>query len=201
MNEVMWINPEPGYGTPKELRDMEDNSAKIFPRWYSWEKENNVGFVLFDETESKWWADPASVHILSRAQGYKITYNFFSFIVKRENRIFSYGFVAKNYAQEAQLRNFADFGREMGSEEPSLSLPPHSIPKIQHKGTSSASSTITKTIIPPLPSSTSTPPQGKDVTIDTLFIDDMELTEIDDDDGNNDNTDRDAESPEIKSEN
>lgn len=181
MNDVMWINPEPGYGTPKDLRDMDDNSAKIFPRWLSWEKENNVGFVLFDESEAKWWADPASVHILSRAQGYKITYNYFSFIVKRENRLFTYGFVAKNYAQEAQLRNFAEFGREMGNEEP---------PRIQHKGFISPSQvTVTKTIIPPpavttqaaaASSNRDEEPPHRDVSIDSMFIDDVDFTEIDD---------------------
>lgn len=122
--DILWINPEPGYGTPKNLSEMEDNTGKVFVRWLSWEKDDHIGYTLFDENEVKWWADAASVHILSRAQGYKISYNSFSFIVKRENRIFTYGFWPKAYAQEAQLRCFAEFGKEMNGEEP---------PRVQYK--------------------------------------------------------------------
>lgn len=35
LNDVMWINPGPGYCSPKDLREMEDNTARVFPRWLS----------------------------------------------------------------------------------------------------------------------------------------------------------------------
>lgn len=115
---IMWINPEPGYGTPKNLTDMDDNTGKIFPRWLSYEKNTKVGYTLFDESDAKWWADAASIHILSRAQGYNITHTYFSFVVRRTNRIFTYGFIAKSYAQEIHIKNFAKFGEDMNVEMP-----------------------------------------------------------------------------------
>lgn len=122
--DVLWVNPEPGYGTPKNLSEMEDNTGKIFTRWLSWEKDDHIGYTLIDENELKWWADAASVHILSRSQGYKISYDTFFFIVKKENRSYSYGFLPKAYAQEAQIRAFMEFCREMNGEEP---------PRVQYK--------------------------------------------------------------------
>lgn len=135
-NDVLWISPEPGYGTPKNLTEMEDNTGKVFVRWLSWEKGNNIGYTLFDEQDAKWWADAASVHILSRAQGFKITFDCFSFVVKRENRIFNYGFITKHHAQEANLRNFIEFGREMNGEEPLIKIkPPQPQPEVPRRST------------------------------------------------------------------
>lgn len=114
-SDVMWVAPEPGYGTPRNLNEMGDNGGKIFPRWASWENATNVGFTLFDEGDQKWWADAASVHILSRAEGFKISHSYFSYVVKRENRVFSYGFIAKATAQASALRNLSEFSNEMNS--------------------------------------------------------------------------------------
>lgn len=118
VDDIMKIDPEPGYGTPKNLTDLEKNTGRLFVRWLSFEKNSKVGYMLFDEEEAKWWADPASIHILSRAQGYNITHTYFSFAAWKEDNILHYGFAPKSYAEEQQLRNFATFAKELNTKMP-----------------------------------------------------------------------------------
>lgn len=94
---VLWVNPGAGFDNPLKLTDIPVNKGKLFPRWISWARDDRISYILFDKNEHKYWADPAAAHILSRAEGYHITFHLFNFIVRRDKKFFKYGFTPKEY--------------------------------------------------------------------------------------------------------
>lgn len=127
-NSILWVNPGAGYDNPYKLTDIPVNSGKLFTRWMYWAKDDKVGYILFDKAECKYWSDPAATHILSRAEGYEITHFLFNFIVRRDKKLFRYGFTPKDYmvqdpATNKILQDFAETNG-MGKGLKAIAAPP-----------------------------------------------------------------------------
>ena len=112
VNTIYWVVPSPGYGNPLNLSSIPENTGKIFTRWLSWEREDRVGYTLWDKYDAKYWADAASIHMLSKATLAGITYEYFFYTVYRDRNGLKYGFIPKSYIPREQLTAFESFKAE-----------------------------------------------------------------------------------------
>ena len=78
----------------------------------SWEREDRVGYTLWDKYDAKYWADAASIHMLSKATLAGITYEYFFYTVYRDRNGLKYGFIPKSYIPREQLTAFESFKAE-----------------------------------------------------------------------------------------
>ena len=76
-DSIYWVTPAPGYGNPLNLSSIPKNMGKVFVWWLSWESVDRIRYTLYDKNEVKYWADVASIHMLSQAKLAGIDYNFF----------------------------------------------------------------------------------------------------------------------------
>ena len=113
IESVYWVTPAPGYGNPLNLSSIPENGGKVFVRWLSWESPDQVGYTLYDKKEAKYWADAASIHMLSQAKLAGIDHDYFSFIVYREGKNFKYGFLPREYTPDEKLQSFERFRGEV----------------------------------------------------------------------------------------
>ena len=77
LESIYWVTPAPGYGNPLNLNAILENTGKIFVRWMSWETSDWLGYTLYDKHDTKYWADAASIHMLSQAKLVGIDFDFF----------------------------------------------------------------------------------------------------------------------------
>ena len=97
LESIYWVTPAPGYGNPLNLSAIPENTGKIFVRWMSWETSDRIGYTLYGKHDAKYWADAASIHMLSQAKLVGIDFDFFNFAVFRECKEFKYGFIPRDY--------------------------------------------------------------------------------------------------------
>lgn len=112
LDSIYWVTPAPGYGNPLNLSTIPENSGKIFMRWLSWESNDRVGYTLYDKDEVKYWADAASIHMLTQAKLAGIDYDFFQFAVYRQGKEYKYGFVPRAYIPREKLVTFEHYKSE-----------------------------------------------------------------------------------------
>ena len=77
VDSIYWVMPAPGYGNPLNLNSIPKNNGKVFTKWLSWESADRIGYTLYDKREVKYWADAASIHMLSQAKLTGIDHDFF----------------------------------------------------------------------------------------------------------------------------
>lgn len=147
-DEITWLDPGPGYATPLFLTDMPVWSGLLVTQWAHWEKEDQIGYLLYDEKGVKWRADASCIHLLGRAAAFGITQAFFNFVVYRQEKKFNYGFTPKSAAKEEQLKLLAAFGEEETqlpdflTHEPPLAIPPQQPKKEQSEHTPEVEATF-----------------------------------------------------------
>ena len=112
VESIYWVTPAPGYGNPLNLNNIPENNGKVFIRWLSWESVDRIGYTLINRNEVKYWADAASIHMLSQAKLAGIDYDFFNFIVFREGKGFKYGFIPRDFVPDEKLQSFERFRNE-----------------------------------------------------------------------------------------
>lgn len=110
--DIMWADPGPGYATPLYLSEMPPSSGLLITQWVHWEHRDQVGYILYDEKGFKWRADASSIHLLGRAASYDISSLQFNFIIYRQDKKFSYGFVPKTPVDSELVRKLSKFGEE-----------------------------------------------------------------------------------------
>ena len=111
-DSIYWVTPAPGYGNPLNLNSIPENNGKVFTKWLSWESADRIGYTLIDRNEVKYWADAASIHMLSQAKLAGIDHEFFNFIVYREGKAYKYGFIPREFAPDDKLLSFEQFKNE-----------------------------------------------------------------------------------------
>ena len=77
LESIYWVTPAPGYSNPLNLNAILENTGKIFVRWMSWETSDWIGYTLYNKHDVKYWADAASIHMLSQAKLVGINFDFF----------------------------------------------------------------------------------------------------------------------------
>ena len=82
------MTPAPGYRNPLNLNSIPKNNGKVITKWLSWESTDRIGYTLYDKNEVKYWADMASIHMLSQAKLAGIDHDFFNYIVYKEGKNF-----------------------------------------------------------------------------------------------------------------
>ena len=112
MENIYWVTPMPGYGNPLNLNSIPENTGKVFIKWFNWESSDRIGYTLIDSHEVKYWADAASIHMLSQAKLAGIEHDFFSFLVFREGKSYKYGFIPREFAPDEKLQSFLHFRDE-----------------------------------------------------------------------------------------
>ena len=112
INSIYWVVPEPGYGNPLNLSAIPENTGKVFYRWLNWESNDCVGYILYDKTDMKYWADAASIHMLAGAKLAGITHDYFFFTVFRQGKDYKYGFTPKSYLSADQITMFENYKQE-----------------------------------------------------------------------------------------
>ena len=112
-NTIYWVVPAPGYGNLLNLTAIPEGTGKIFTEWLSWEKADRVGYTLFDKHKVKYWADAASIHMLSKAGLAGINHDYFYYTVFNEgHNVFKYGFIPKPFVERDQMLAFERFKAE-----------------------------------------------------------------------------------------
>ena len=111
-DSIYWVTPAPGYRNPLNLSSIPENNGKVFTKWLSWESADRIGYTLIDRNEVKYWADAASIHMLSQAKLAGIDHEFFNFIVYREGKAYKYGFIPREFAPDDKLLSFEQFKNE-----------------------------------------------------------------------------------------
>ena len=77
LESIYWVMPAPGYSNPLNLSVIPENTGKIFVCWMSWETSDQIGYTLYNKHNAKYWADAASIHMLSQAKLVGIDFDFF----------------------------------------------------------------------------------------------------------------------------
>lgn len=112
-DSIYWVTPAPGYGNPINLSSIPENNGKVFTKWLSWESADRIGYTLIDAHEVKYWADAASIHMLSQAKLAGIDHEFFNFIVFREGKGYKYGFIPREFVPDEKIQSFKRFRNEI----------------------------------------------------------------------------------------
>ena len=112
LESIYWVTSAPGYGNPLNLNAIPENTGKIFVRWMSWETSDRIGYTLYDKHDTKYWADAASIHMLSQAKLVGIDFDFFNFAVFRERKEFKYGFIPRDYIPREKMVLFKHYKAE-----------------------------------------------------------------------------------------
>ena len=112
MENIYWVMPMLGYGNPLNLNSIPENTGKVFTKWFSWESADCISYTLIDAHEVKYWADTASIHMLSQAKLAGIDHKFFNFLVFREGKGYKYGFVPREFTPDEKIETFKRFRNE-----------------------------------------------------------------------------------------
>ena len=112
VDSIYWTVPTPGYGNPINLASIPENTGKVFVRWLSWEKPDRIGYTLWDKYDAKYWADAASIHMLSQAKLAGLDFDSFYYVVYKQKKELKYGFVPREYIPREKMIAFEQFKHE-----------------------------------------------------------------------------------------